>query len=291
MRRLPFLPELSLVVALAAMPFVLPYLGGSYDLMERVLDWGLLGLGFDLLFGWTGLLSFGQAAFFGTGGFVAAWLLVNHVIGSVWIALFLGTVAAGGFGLLVGTLAVRRIGIYFAMITLAFGQMAYFLENSPLSAYTGGENGLPGVPVPSIGFGAASFPIATGLPMYWLLAAFFLAGFILARRIAHSPFGLVLRAIKENTARAAMIGHAVPQYKLAAFVIAALYAGLAGGLLGVFQSYMPPDAFALDTSGQLVVQTIIGGVGTLIGPAVGAAIWLWLRDNLQRCRTSARCGS
>jgi branched-chain amino acid transport system permease protein len=281
MRRRRFLPELALVVVLGALPLVSPYAGGSYDLMERVLDWGLLGLGFDLLFGWTGLLSFGQAAFYGTGGFVAAWLLVNNVIGSVWIALFLGTVAAGLFGLLVGYLAVRRIGIYFAMITLAFGEMAYFLENSPLSNYTGGENGLPGVPVPSIGFGAAAIPISTGLPMYWLLAAFFLAGFIIARRIAHSPFGVVLRAIKENTARAAMIGHSVPEYKLAAFVIAALYAGIAGGLLGVFQSYMPPDAFALDTSAQLVVQTVIGGVGTLIGPTVGAAIWLWLRDNLQ----------
>ena len=213
MRRLPFLPEIALVVALAVMPFVFPYVGGSYDLMERVLDWGLLGLGFDLLFGWTGLLSFGQAAFSGiSGGFVAAWLLVNHVIGSVWIALFVGTVAAGLFGLLVGYLAVRRIGIYFAMITLAFSQMAYFLENSPLSAYTGGENGLPGVPVPTIGFGDSAYVIATGLPMYWLLAAFFLAGFIVARRIAHSPFGVVLRAIKENTARAAMIGHAVPHH-------------------------------------------------------------------------------
>ncbi len=281
MRRRRFLPELALVVVLGGLPLVSPYVGGSYDLMERVLDWGLLGLGFDLLFGWTGLLSFGQAAFYGTGGFVAAWLLVNNVIGSVWIALFLGTVAAGLFGLLVGYLAVRRIGIYFAMITLAFGEMAYFLENSPLSNYTGGENGLPGVPVPSIGFGAAAIPISTGLPMYWLLAAFFLAGFTIARRIAHSPFGVVLRAIKENTARAAMIGHSVPEYKLAAFVIAALYAGIAGGLLGVFQSYMPPDAFALDTSAQLVVQTVIGGVGTLIGPTVGAAIWLWLRDNLQ----------
>ena len=169
--------------------------------------------------------------------------------------------------MLVGWLAVRRIGIYFAMITLAFGQMAYFLENSARCRdYTGGENGLPGVPVPTLGFGALAIRIHTGLPMYWLLAVFFLAGFVLARRITHSPFGAVLRAIKENTARAAMLGHAVPRYKLAVFVIAAMYAGLAGGLLGVFQSYMPPDAFALDTSGQLVVQTVIGGVGTLIGP-------------------------
>ena len=274
-------PALALAIALLAMPYVFPHIGGSFDLMQRILDWGILGLGFDLLFGWVGLLSFGQAAFFGTGGFVAAYLLVYHIIDSVWLGLLIGTVAAGVFGLLVGWLAVRRIGIYFAMITLAFGQMSYFLENSPLSAYTGGENGLPGVPVPRLGFGASALAISPGLPMYWLLAALFFVCFMLARRITRSPFGVVLRAIKENTARATMLGHAVPRYKLAAFVIAALFAGLAGCMLGVFQSYMPPDAFSLDTSGQLVVQTVIGGVGTLIGPTVGAAVWLWLRDYLQ----------
>ena len=281
MTRRAYLPELSLAIVLAVLPFVMPHLGGSFDMMERVLDWGILGLGFDLLFGWTGLLSFGQAAFFGTGGFVAAYLLLNNLVGSVWLALLIGTVAAGLFGLVVGWLAVRRIGIYFAMITLAFGQMSYFLENSPLSNYTGGENGLPGVPIPWLGWGDLSLRLEPGLPMYGMLAAIFLVGFFIARRITNSPFGAVLRAIKENTPRAVMLGHDVPRYKLAAFVIAALYAGLAGGLLGVLQSYMPPDAFDLDTSGQLVVQTIIGGVGTLIGPLAGAGIWLWLRDNLQ----------
>jgi branched-chain amino acid transport system permease protein len=274
-------PELVLAIVLVAMPFVFPHVGGSFDFMERTLDWGILGIGFDLLFGWTGLLSFGQAAFYGTGGFVAVYLLLNNIVSSVWLALAIGTIAAGLFGLLVGWFAVRRIGIYFAMITLAFGQMAYFLEFSPLRDYTGGENGLPGVPEPTLGFGAYAFRIHTGAPMYWLLAAFFFASFVLGRRIVHSPFGAILRAIKENTARAAMLGHAVPLYKLAVFVIAAMFAGVAGGLLGVFQSFMPPDAFTLDTSGQLVAQTVIGGVGTLIGPTVGAAVWLWLRDNLQ----------
>jgi branched-chain amino acid transport system ATP-binding protein/branched-chain amino acid transport system permease protein len=271
-------PEVAMALVLLAAPFVLPRIGFSFDLLQRILDWGLIGLGFDLLFGATGLLSFGQAAFFGTGGFVAAYLLIGHVLSSVWLALVLGTLAAGLAGLVVGWFAVRRIGIYFAMITLAFGEMAYFLENSPLSHYTGGENGLPGVPVPYLG----TIKISAGLPMYWLLAVLFFLGFVLARRILHSPFGAVLRAIKENTARAGMTGHSVPAYKLAVFVIAALYAGLAGGLLGVFQSYMPPDAFALDTSGQLVVQTVIGGVGTLVGPLLGATLWLWLRDNLQQ---------
>ena len=221
MTRRPFLPELSLVAVLVILPFVLPHIGGSFDMMERILDWGILGLGFDLLFGWTGLLSFGQAAFYGTGGFVAAYLLLNNIIASVWIALAIGTIAAGIFGVVVGWLAVRRIGIYFAMITLAFGQMSYFLENSPLSNYTGGENGLPGVPVPRLGLGNFAVRLEPGLPMYGLLAVFFFVGFFLARRITNSPFGAVLRAIKQNTPRAVMLGHAVPRYKLAVFVIAA----------------------------------------------------------------------
>jgi len=275
------LPELAVLVTLAAAPIALPYLGFSTDLLTRVLNWGLIGLGFDILFGLTGLLSFGQAAFYGVGGFVTAYLLVSGALSSVWLALAAGTAAAGLAGLLVGWLAVRRIGIYFTMITLAFGQMAYFMENSPLSDYTGGENGIPGVPVPVLGFGEHAIRISAGLPMYVLFAVIFFAGYVLARRIVRSPVGAVLLAIKENTGRVAMLGHNVPAYKLTAFVIAALYAGLAGGLLGSFQSYMPPDAFALETSGQLVVQTIVGGAGTLVGPLVGAAVWMWLRDNLQ----------
>jgi branched-chain amino acid transport system permease protein len=273
--------ELAVFAALVAAPFVLPLAGFSTDLLTRVLNWGLFGLGFDILFGLTGLLSFGQAAFYGVGGFVTAYLLVSGTLGSVWLALGAGTLAAGIFGLGVGWLAVRRTGIYFTMITLAFGQMAYFIENSPLSKYTGGENGLPGVPVPLLGFGEHAFHISAGLPMYGLFAIVFFVGYVLARRIVGSPVGAVFRAIRQNTGRVGMLGHNVAAYKLAAFVIAALYAGLAGGLLGTFQSYMPPDAFSLETSGQLVVQTIVGGAGTLIGPLVGAAVWLWLRDNLQ----------
>ncbi|WP_448045652.1 branched-chain amino acid ABC transporter ATP-binding protein/permease [Bradyrhizobium liaoningense] len=275
------IPELAILAALIAAPVVLPHLGFSIDLLTRVLNWGLIGLGFDILFGLAGLLSFGQAAFYGVGGFVTAYLLVSGTLSSVWLALAAGTLSAGAFGLVVGWLAVRRIGIYFTMITLAFGQMAYFIENSPLSHYTGGENGIPGVPVPVLGFGEHAIRIGAGLPMYVLFAVIFFGGYVLARRIVRSPVGAILLAIKENTARVAMLGHNVPAYKLAAFVIAALYAGLAGGLLGSFQSYMPPDAFSLETSGQLVVQTIVGGANTLIGPLVGAAVWLWLRDNLQ----------
>jgi branched-chain amino acid transport system permease protein len=193
-----------------------------------------------------------------------------------------GMAAAVVFSLFVGFLALRRVGIYFAMITLAFGELSYFLENSPLAAWTGGENGLPGIAYPSIDLGPLAIAFDGSWRMYELIAAIFFLGCVLARFIVRSPVGSILVAIRLNAARTAALGHRVPGYKLAAFVLAAGYAGLAGTLLGIFQSYMPPDAFALDTSGRLVMQTVIGGVGTLVGPAIGAAVWLFLRGALQQ---------
>ena len=274
-------PEAGMLVGLAAAPLIAPHLGITLDMACRMLIWGIFGLGFDILFGYTGLLSFGQSAFFGTGGFVAAWLLVSHAISNSLLALALGVVAAALLGLVIGFVSLRTVGIYFAMITVAFGQMLYFLENSPLSRWTGGENGLPGVPKPEVSLGMLSIPVASGRATYYFVAAFFFAGFWLARRIVQSPFGAVLCAIRDNTARAAALGHAVNGYRLAAFVAAAAYGGLAGGLLGYLQGYMPPDAFSLDTSGRLVIQSVIGGAGTLVGPLLGASIWIYLREVLQ----------
>ncbi len=183
--------------------------------------------------------------------------------------------------MLVGLIALRRTGIYFAMITVAIAEVFFFAENSPLSNYTGGENGIPGVPAPVFNLGFVQFKVGTGWSMYWFLAACFFLALLLARRIAASPVGAILVAIRDNPARALAVGHAVKRYKLAVFVIASGYAGFAGGLLGVLQGYMPPDAFTFDTSGQLVIQTVIGGTGTLFGPIVGAGVWLYLRDFLQ----------
>ena len=276
-----FAPEIALIAVLAVLPAILPHIGGTYDIANRILDWGLFGLGFDLLFGFTGLLSFGQAAFYGAGGFVTCYLLVAPFTNNAVVALIVGTIAAAIFGVIIGYLSLRRAGIYFAMLTLAFGEMFFFLDISPLARWTGGENGIAGVPEPSLGFGLFTIDINDPGGLYWLLVVIFVIGFWLARRIIASPFGAVLRAIRENTGRTAAVGHDVPKYKLTIFVIAAAYAGLAGGLLGLLQGYMPPDAFYLDTSGQLVVQTIIGGAGTLIGPLVGAAVWLYLYTLLQ----------
>jgi len=275
------LPDLATAAGLALAPFVLPSLGFAADTMNRILVLGLFGIGFDLLFGFTGLLSFGQAAFFGTGGFTMAFLATHGIIPNVVVALLLGTLAAAVAGVLVGLVALRRTGIYFAMITVAIAEMFFFLENSPLSHFTGGENGISGVPSPVFDLGFVSWRVGSGFSMYSFIAVCFLIGMVIARRIIHSPVGVIFTAIRDNPIRARAVGHAVGRYKLLSFVIAAAYAGFAGGLLGIMQGYMPPDAFTFDTSGELIMQTVIGGPGTLFGPLVGAAVWLYLRDFLQ----------
>jgi branched-chain amino acid transport system permease protein len=280
-RRPALLIEALTALGLIAGPFVLPHLGFAPNTVNQILIWGLFGIGFDILFGFTGLLSFGQSAFFGTGGFVAAYLLINGVIGSVPLALLVGTLAATLVGALVGLIALRRTGIYFAMITVAIAEMFFFLSFSPLSAWTGGENGLPGVPSPRFEIAGFVYQVGTGWSMYGFLAVCYFIGIVVALRIVRSPVGAVFRAIRDNPVRAAAVGHAVGRYKLLAFVIAAAYAGIAGGLLGVLQGFMPPDAFAFDTSGQLIMQTAIGGTGTLFGPLLGATVWLFLSDFLQ----------
>src|SRR6185312_11486609 len=254
-------------------PFVLPLLGAAPDTVNRILVWGLFGIGFDILFGYTGLLSFGQSALYGTGGMVAAYLLTRAGFPHVVTALLIGMIVATAVGYLVGLIALRRTGIYFAMITVAIAEVFYFAEFNPLSAWTGGENGLPGVPTPSFNLGFTTFKFHTGWSLYPFMAFWYFIGIVIALRIVRSPVGAVLRA--------AAVGHSIHGYKLAAFVIAAAYAGFAGGLLGVMQGFIPPDAFMFDTSGQLVMQTAIGGTGTLFGPLLGAAVWLFLRDFLQ----------
>jgi branched-chain amino acid transport system permease protein len=281
LRQRPFLIETLTAIGLLLAPIVLPYLGFAPNTVNRILVWGLFGIGFDILFGYTGLLSFGQSAFYGTGGFVAAYLLTRTGFSYVVLALIIGMVAAGAVGYLVGLIALRRTGIYFAMITVAIAEVFYFVEFNPLSEWTGGENGLPGVPTPTLNLGFASLHFTTGWSLYQFIAVCYFVGIVIGLRIVRSPVGAILRAIRDNPLRAAALGHNIHGYKLAAFVIAAAYAGFAGGLLGVMQGFMPPDAFTFETSGQLVMQTAIGGTGTLFGPLLGAAVWLFLQDFLQ----------
>ncbi|MHA6642679.1 branched-chain amino acid ABC transporter ATP-binding protein/permease [Mesorhizobium sp. A623] len=277
----PYLIEALTAIGLIAAPFILPYLGFAPNTVNRIVVWGLFGIGFDILFGFTGLLSFGQSAFYGTGGFFAAYLLTRAGFPYVIPALVLGMIVAAAVGYLVGLIALRRTGIYFAMITVAIAEVFYFVEFNPLAHWTGGENGLPGVPTPSLYLGFTTLHFTTGWSLYQFLAVCYFIGIVLALRIVRSPVGAIFRAIRENPLRATAIGHNIHSYKLTAFVIAAAYAGFAGGCLGVMQAFMPPDAFMFETSGQLIMQSAIGGIGTLFGPLLGAAVWLFLQDFLQ----------
>ena len=282
LKQRPFIVEALTAIGLIATPFILPYLGFAPTTINRILIWGLFGIGFDILFGVTGLLSFGQSAFFGTGGMVAAYLLTQVNFPNVWLALLIGLIVAAVVGFLVGLIALRRTGIYFAMITVAIAEVFFFVEFNPLSAYTGGENGLPGVPTPTLNLGFKTIQFNTDWSLYVFFAFWFFVGIVIALRIVRSPVGAILSAIRDNPLRAAAVGHNIHGYKLTAFVIAAAYAGFAGGLLGVMQGFMPPDAFMFDTSGQLVMQTAMGGAGNLFGPLVGATVWLYLNDFLQQ---------
>ncbi len=276
-----FLIEILTAIGLIAAPFVLPHLGFAPATINRILVWGLFGLGFDILFGFTGLLSFGQSAFFGTGGMIAAYLLTMMNYPDVLTAVFIGTIATAAVGYVIGLIALRRTGIYFAMITVAIAEVFYFVEFNPLSAYTGGENGLPGVPTPAFNLGFTTLQFSSDKSLYTFLAFWYFVGVVLALRIVRSPVGHILSAIRENPLRAQAVGHNIHAYKHTAFVIAAAYAGFAGGLLGLMQGFMPPDAFTFETSGQLVMQTAIGGAGTLFGPLVGATVWFYLSDFFQ----------
>ncbi|HET7850851.1 MAG TPA: branched-chain amino acid ABC transporter ATP-binding protein/permease [Pseudolabrys sp.] len=281
LKQRPFLVEALTAIGLILAPILLPYLDFAPNTVNRILVWGLFGIGFDILFGYTGLLSFGQSAFYGTGGFVAAYLLTRAGFPYVTPSIIIGTVAAAVTGYVVGLIALRRTGIYFAMITVAIAEVFFYLEFNPLSQWTGGENGLPGVPTPTLNLGFTSIHFTTGWSLYQYLAVCYFVGIVIALRIVRSPVGAILRAIRENPLRAAAVGHNIHGYKLTAFVIAAAYAGFAGGLLGVLQGFMPYEAFVFDTSGQLVMQTAIGGAGTLFGPLIGATVWLFLQDFLQ----------
>jgi branched-chain amino acid transport system permease protein len=259
---------------LVALPVVLPLIGGYTELATQILLWGIFALGFDLVLGFTGLLSFGHAAFWGLGGYAAGVMLLR-VSDNVVPAIIIGVLVAGVVSLLLGHLTLRRRGIYFSILTLAFAEMFYYAALSLFQDWTGGDNGLTGIP-------AAQFLgyEMKGRTIYVVIAAFAFIAIYAARRIARSPYGLVLRAIKSNETRLASTGIDTRRYKLTAFVISGIYAGLAGALSAVYQTYVPTDALHWTTSGQVVMMAVIGGVGTLFGPMIGAAVVLFLENVL-----------
>ena len=242
--------------------------------LMKVLCFALFASAFNLLLGFVGLLSFGHAAFFGFGAYLCGYLC-RRLGAPPEIGILAGTVLAGTLGTAFGLLAIRRAGIYFAMITLALAQLVYFMEVE--LPFTGGEDGLQGIPRGRLlGF----INLSDNLAMYYFVLAIFLAGFWLIHRTIHSPFGQVLKAIRENEPRAISLGYAVDRYKLLAFVLSATLAGLAGATKAVvFQLASLTDAH-WHMSGEVVLMTLLGGLGTVLGPSVGALTIVSLEDLL-----------
>ncbi len=240
----------------------------------KVMCFALFACAFNLLVGYVGLGSFGHAAFFGMGAYVTA-----HAA-KVWgwtpeLAILAGGVVGGGLGLAFGWLAIRRQGIYFAMITLALAQMAYFLSTQ--AAFTGGEDGIQSVPRGHL-FGL--FSLQSDMALYWVVAFVFLFGFLLIHRIVHSPFGQVLKAIRENEPRATSLGYRTDDYKLMVFVISAAISGLAGGTKSLLFGIATLTDVNFPMSGEVILMALLGGMGTIFGPVVGAAVLIAMQNYL-----------
>jgi branched-chain amino acid transport system permease protein len=253
-----FLVMLALVIGL-------PYVLYPVFLM-RVLMTALFACAFNLMIGYVGLLSFGHAAFYGMGAYIAAWTAKNWGIDSI-LAIALGGGTGAVLGLFLGYLAIRRSGIYFAMITLALAQMVYFfcLE----APFTGGEDGIQQVPRGYL-FGVLN--LNNDLTMYFVVAAVFLAGFLLIHRIIHSPFGQVLKAIRENEPRATSLGYQTDHYKLIAFILSCMLSGVAGGTKALVFGIATLTDVHYSTSGEVVLTTLVGGLGTVFGPVMGSVV-------------------
>ncbi|WP_322405304.1 branched-chain amino acid ABC transporter permease [Massilia luteola] len=259
---------LALIVALAA-----PFVGYPVFLM-KLLCFGLFACAFNLLIGYTGLLSFGHAAFFGGAGYVTGYALT--ALGLPFEAgLVLGVLASAALGLVMGLLAIRRQGIYFAMITLALAQMVYFAALR--APFTHGEDGLQGVPRGKL---LGVLDLGNDVTLYFVVLAICAGGFALIVRTVHSPFGQVLKAIKENEARAISLGYDVDRYKLVAFVLSAAVAGLAGATKTVVLGFETLTDVHWAMSGLVILMTLVGGMGTLAGPILGAFLIVALENKL-----------
>jgi branched-chain amino acid transport system permease protein len=259
----------AVLLGLLIAPFVLYPV-----LLMKILCFALFACAFNLLIGFTGLLSFGHAAFFGGAAYIT-----GHVL-KVWgvpfeLGLLIGTAFAAATGWLIGGLAIRRQGIYFTMITLALAQMLFFVFLQ--APFTGGEDGLQSIPR---GYLLGVIDLRNDLTMYYVVLAIMVATFALIMRIIHSPFGQVLKAVRENEPRATSLGYEVARYKLLAFVLSAALAGLAGSVKAVVLGFGTLSDVHWSMSGLVVLMTLVGGMGTLFGPVLGAIIIIALENKL-----------
>jgi branched-chain amino acid transport system permease protein len=265
---------LALYLVLIAAGLLAPWFGVYPVYLMTLYSFAIFACAFNLLLGYGGMLSFGHAAYFGLGAYVTSWLVTSPHWGTV-PAILAGMLAAMVGGVVIGMLAIRRSGIYFAMITLALAQLVYFVCLQ--APFTGGENGIQSV---SRGTLLGLVPLKTDLNMYYFVFALLVAVFLGIRRIVSSPFGQVLKAIRENEPRAVSLGYDVERYKLLVFVLSATLAGLAGSLKALVLGFATLSDVLQATSGEVILMTLLGGAGTFLGPVVGAGIVVTLQDML-----------
>jgi branched-chain amino acid transport system permease protein len=277
--RIVYWTGFCVVVALLALaPLVLPEFWRRF--LTEILIWGLLAMSSDVLIGYTGMVSFGHSAFFGLGMYGAAAALLLFAPPNVWLAILLGLVAAAAVSGFVAYFSTRLRDIYFAITTLIFSQIFYVIIFT-WTEVTGGENGLtfrrPPLEIPWL----FSVPF-TSQTLHWFVLAVVTASYLILRRIMQSPFGMVLQSIRENEARTRAIGYPVERYKIVAVMLSGLFAGLAGVLYAIQNRFAAPDFVYFLVSGEAVIFNVMGGIGTLVGPIVGAGFFLLLREAFSR---------
>ena len=268
----------AIIAVLIVAPLVLPVFWAKF--LTEILIWGLLAMSSDLLIGYTGMVSFGHSAFFGLGMYGAAGALLTSHPPNLWLAIICGLAGAAGAALFVAYFSTRLRDIYFAITALIFSQIFYVIIFT-WTAMTGGENGLiftrPHFAIPYL------FDIRfTYFVMHWFVLALVAGSYLLLRRITRSPFGMVLQSIRENEARTRAIGYPVQRYKIVSVMLSGLFAGLAGVLYAVQNEFAAPDFVYFVTSGDTVIFNVLGGIGTLVGPIVGAGFFQLLRELLSR---------
>jgi branched-chain amino acid transport system permease protein len=266
------------IVLLALAPLVLPEFWRRF--VTEILIWGLLAMSSDILIGYTGMVSFGHSAFFGLGMYGAAAALLTVRPANLWLAILYGLVAAGLVAMFVAYFSTRLRDIYFSITTLVFSQIFYVVIFT-WTEVTGGENGLafsqPPFSIP--GLVSARF---TSITLHWFILAVVAVSYLTLRRITQSPFGMVLQSIRENEPRTRAIGYPVERYKIMAVMLSGLFAGLAGVLYAVQNRFAAPDFVFFLISGEVVIFNVMGGMGTLVGPVVGAAFFFMLREVFSR---------
>lgn len=267
-------PLVFIILFLVVLPFILPYKA----LATQIIIWGLFALGYNVCLGYTGMLSFGHAAYFGVGAYTTGIVLIR-LWENVWFGLLCGLAMGAITAFVLGYMCIKRRGIYFAMLTLAFAQLLYFLGFQWVSL-TGGDNGLRNIPPTPLTLPGITIDIYTPVRFYFFVLFFVVLSLLVLNRILQSPFGHVLQAVRENEQRALSCGYETSNVRWMAFIISGTISGLAGGLYALYLHFVGIESLYWITSGQVVMITLLGGMGSFIGPFIGAGVFLFLEDVL-----------